>query len=66
LSALPPLQAPEATQELAFVALQINVELPPVAMVPGSAEIVTTGGAADTVTVADCAALPPGPVQVRV
>ena len=45
---------------------QVNVELPPLATLVGLALKETLGAAAETVTVADCAAEPPAPVQVRV
>ena len=61
-----PLQPPEALQEAALVEAQVNVDVPPLAMVLGFAVSVTVGAGAVTVTVADCAALPPGPVQVSV
>ena len=38
----------------------------PLATVDGLAEMVTTGSGAVTVTVTDCAALPPGPVHESV
>jgi hypothetical protein len=61
-----PDQPPEALQEVAFVADQVRVEVAPLSMVLGLAEIVTAGAAVVTDTVADCAALPPAPLQVRV
>ncbi len=61
-----PLQAPEAVHEVAFVEDQVSVELPPLETLVGLALIVTVGAAAETVTVADCDAVPPAPVQVRV
>jgi hypothetical protein len=66
LVALAPDQAPEAVQPVASVDDQLSVELAPLAMVCGVAEIVTVGAGAFTVTVADCEALPPVPVQLRV
>ncbi len=59
-----PDQAPEAEHELAFLADQASVEAVPLVTVLGTALSVTTGGNADTVTVADCVAEPPGPVHV--
>ena len=61
-----PLQPPDAAQEVAFVEDQVRVEAAPLATVVGLADRVTVGAAAFTVTVADWAALPPLPVQVRV
>jgi len=61
-----PLHPPEAVQDVALVDDQDSVELPPLAMVLGLALKLTVGAAEVTVTVADCAALPPPPVQVRV
>jgi hypothetical protein len=66
LSASEPLQPPEAAQELAPVADQVNFEAAPLASVLGLAVSMTVGAAAVTVTVAVCAALPPAPVQVSV
>jgi hypothetical protein len=62
--ALAPDQAPEAVHEVALVADQINVELPPLAIVLGLAVKVTVGTGDVTETVADWVALPPVPVQV--
>ncbi len=61
-----PLHPPEAVQDVALVDDQDSVELPPLAMVLGLALKLTVGAGEVTVTVADCAALPPAPVQVRV
>jgi hypothetical protein len=61
-----PDQAPEATQEVALVEDQVKVAALPLATVLGLAPSVTVGGREVTVTVADCAALPPVPVQVNV
>jgi hypothetical protein len=61
-----PLQPPEAAQEVALVEDQVNVEVPPLATVVGLALRVTIGAGVVTVTVADCEALPPAPVQLRV
>lgn len=66
LTAFAPDQAPEATQEVAFVADQVNVALLPLFMALGPTLSVTVGADAFTETVADCAALPPAPVQVSV
>jgi len=59
-------QAPDATQEVALVEVHDSVEVPPLVTVLGLALKVTVGAGEVTVTVADCAALPPAPVQVRV
>ena len=64
LAVLLPDQAPEAVQEVALVADQVNVELPPLATVLGLAVKVTVGAGEVTETVVDCVALPPLPVQV--
>jgi hypothetical protein len=64
LTALVPAQAPEAAQEVALVADQVNVDPLPLATVLGLAPSVTVGAGAVTETVADCVALPPLPVQV--
>jgi hypothetical protein len=61
-----PDQAPVAAQELASVEDQLSVELPPLEMVGGLALKRTLGCALDTVTVADCDAVPPAPRQVSV
>ncbi len=61
-----PDQAPEAVQEVALVLDHVNVELAPLATVLGLAVKLTVGAGGVTVTVADCAALPPAPVQVSV
>jgi len=65
--ALLPDQPPEAVQLLAFVADQVSVDDPPLLMLVGFALKLTAGLAgAETVTVTDRAALPPGPLQVSV
>ena len=51
---------------MAFVAVQLKVELLPLATVLGLAEKVMVGTGCVTDTVADCAALPPVPVHLRV
>jgi hypothetical protein len=66
LVAIEPLQPPDAVQAVAWVEDQLNVELPPLATLAALALSETLGGAADTVTVADCDAEPPVPLQVRV
>ncbi len=63
LAALVPDQAPEAVHEVALVADQVSVELPPLATVLGLAAKATVGVGEVTETVADCEALPPLPVQ---
>ena len=66
LTALAPDHAPDAAQEVALVADQFNVELPPPATVLGLTASVTVGAEEVTVMVADCTALPPVPVQESV
>lgn len=63
--ALVPDQAPDAVQEVAFVADQVSMELLPLATVLGAVDKVTVGAAVFTDTVADWVALPPLPVQLR-
>jgi len=65
-TAFAPVQAPVAVHEVALLDDQLNVELLPLTMLVGLALSVTVGTSLVTVTVADFAALPPGPVQVRV
>jgi hypothetical protein len=67
LAAFVPLQPPEAVQDVALVELQVNVEVPPLAIVVGFAVNAAVGtGLAVTVTVAVAAVLvPPAPVQVN-
>ena len=66
LTGLPPDQPPEAVHDVALIADQVRVELLPLITELGLAvrEIVGAGDFTDTV--ADCAAVPPAPVQVRV
>lgn len=59
-----PVQAPEAEHEVAFFVDQASVEAVPELTVLGEALNVTSGGNAETVTMADCVAEPPAPVQV--
>jgi hypothetical protein len=66
VTALAPAHAPEATQEVAFAADHDNVALLPLFMALGPTLSVTVGADAFTETVADCAAVPPAPVQVNV
>ena len=65
LTALLPLQAPDAVQAVAFAADQVSAELVPLTTELGAALIEIVGAGALTETVADCVALPPGPVQVN-
>jgi hypothetical protein len=65
-SALVPDQAPAAVQVVALVADQVSVELLPLLTVLGLAAKLTIGAGCVTDTVADCTALPPAPLQVRV
>jgi hypothetical protein len=64
LGAIVPFQPPDATQEVALVEDHVNVEVPPLVTVVGLAVRVTVGAGVVTVTVVDCDALPPLPVQV--
>jgi len=66
LTASAPLQPPEAVHEVALVDDHVKVEVAPLATVLGFELIVTVGAGVVIVTVADCAALPPAPVQVSV
>ena len=66
LTGLVPDHDPEAMQAVALVADQVSVELLPLATVLGLAERLMVGTGCVTETVADCAALPPVPVQVSV
>jgi hypothetical protein len=61
-----PAQAPEAVQEVALREVQLRVALPPLVIELGLAVRCTVGAGGLTDTVADCAALPPPPVQVSV
>ena len=64
--AFAPDQAPDAAHEVAFVADHVSVALPPLLIALGPTLSVTAGADALTETVADCTALPPLPVHVRV
>ena len=65
LTALVPVQPPEAVHAVALVLLQVSVEDAPDVIDRGDADKVTVGaGAAVTVTVVCCEADPPAPVQV--
>jgi hypothetical protein len=61
-----PDQACEATQAVALVDDHDSVEALPIVTVLGLALKVTVGAGEFTVTVADCAAVPPVPVQLNV
>jgi hypothetical protein len=61
-----PLQPPEAVHEVALLDDQLSVDDAPLATVLGVAVRVTDGAGVVTEMVADCAALPPAPMQVRV
>ena len=58
-----PLQPPEAEHEVAWVEDHVNTDVAPFFTVVGFADKVTAGAGVVTDTVADCEALPPGPVQ---
>jgi hypothetical protein len=66
LIALLPDQAPEAVHAVALVVDQFKVALSPLLMALGPTLKLTTGAAALMDTVADWAAVPPGPVQLNV
>ena len=66
VSALVPDQDPEAVQAVALVADHVSIALLPLATVLGLAARLMVGKGCVTETVADCAALPPVPVQVSV
>lgn len=65
LGARLPDQAPEAVQEVALLLDQVSSAAVPELTVLGLALSVTTGGKGGAVTVTDCVAEPPSPVQVR-
>ena len=65
-TAFVPDQAPEAAQEVAFVAVQFNVALLPLVMALGPTLKLTVGAAALMETVADWVAVPPVPEQLSV
>lgn len=65
LSALAPDQAPEAAHEVALTEDQVSVALPPLWTELGPTLRRTVGIGDFTDTVADCSALPPGPVQLN-
>jgi hypothetical protein len=72
LTGMLPDHAPEAEHDVAFAAVQVSVELLPLITELGLARRLTVGagggggggGNAETVTLADCVAEPPVPVQV--
>ncbi len=67
LTGFEPVQAPEAVHEVALLDDQFSVDEAPLAIVLGLAPRLTVAVGVDaTVTAADCAATPPGPVQVSV
>jgi hypothetical protein len=60
-----PDQPPDAEQPVALLEDQLSVADPPLATLAGLALRLTVGlGGADTLTVTDWLALPPGPLQV--
>ena len=61
-----PLQPPEAVQAVALVDDQVNDDAEPLWTVAGFAVRVTVGAGVVTETVADCAEVPPLPLQVSV
>jgi hypothetical protein len=62
--AFAPLQPPDAVQAVALVDDQVSAEAAPLFTVAGFAVKVTAGAGLVTDTVADCATLPPLPLQV--
>jgi hypothetical protein len=67
LIALLPDQPPEAVHDVALVDDHVSVDAPPLTTVLGLALKPTVAvGCALTDTVADCTALPPAPVQIKV
>jgi hypothetical protein len=65
LAAKVPFQAPEAVHELAFVELQVSVELLPLATLVGDALSVAVGAGRMVTLAIAVLLLPPGPVQTR-
>ena len=61
-----PFQPPEAVQAVALVDDQVSDDAAPLLIVVGLAAKVTVGAGEVTDTVADCAAVPPLPLQVSV
>ncbi len=66
LIALAPDHAPEAEHAVAWAEDQVKVALPPLETALGPTLRVTVGVGDLTDTVADCEALPPGPLQFKV
>lgn len=64
LSPFEPLQPPAAVQKVALLLDQVSIDEAPEFTLLGLALNVTLGALPATVTVADCVADPPGPVQV--
>jgi hypothetical protein len=56
---------PVAAQEVAFVELQVNVEVPPLAIDAGLADSVAVGTGAIVTVVVAAVLVPPAPVHVR-
>jgi len=65
LNPLVPLQPPDAAQDVALVLDQVSVAEPPEFTLLGVALSLTVGAAGATVTVTDCVADPPDPLQVN-
>jgi hypothetical protein len=65
LTDLLPDQAPEAEHDVALTEDHVSVALPPLAIALGPTLSVTVGAGDFTETVADWAALPPGPIQLK-
>jgi len=57
--------APDAVQAVALVDDQVSVEAAPLFTVLGAADSVIAGAGLVTDTVADCVAVPPVPVHVK-
>jgi hypothetical protein len=64
-AALAPDQAPEAAHEVACLDDHVSVALPPLFIALGPTLSVTVGAGFLTEIVADCVALPPVPLHVR-
>jgi hypothetical protein len=64
--ALLPVHPPLAVHVFALVVVQLSVELPPLAMLSGDADIATVGAGGVTVTETLLCAFPPEPLQVSV
>lgn len=65
LSPFEPLQPPEAVQEVALALDQVSAAGAPDFTLLGLALSMTVGALLETVTVADCVADPPAPVQIN-